>query len=288
MRRREFVLGAAALAAAPAWSATARFDRGLLWRVSWKSAPPSHVFGTIHEPVALPDPALQAFARAKTLMVEFMPDPYSRERFLEAGLLADGQALAQLIGAEDFERAVEQLAPAGLDRQLVGRLKPWAVLINLRRAASVSDSPTPDAELAGRARARRMTLMQMEGVEEQIFAFDEAPLEAQVALLKYSLAHRDELTELAERTLEAYRARDLARIAALRSEFAGRRPEIAAHQQLMTRRIVYDRSVVMAYRMQRELRRGDAFVALGALHLHGPKGVLALLEQDGFRAARVY
>jgi uncharacterized protein YbaP (TraB family) len=40
--------------------------------------------------------------------------------------------------------------------------------------------------------------------------------------------------------------------------------------------------------MQRELRRGDVFVALGALHLYGPQGVLAQLEQDGYRAVRVF
>ena len=56
----------------------------------------------------------------------------------------------------------------------------------------------------------------------------------------------------------------------------------------MTKRVLYDRSVVMAYRMQRELRRGGAFVSLGALHLHGSRGVLALLEQDGYRTARVF
>jgi len=44
----------------------------------------------------------------------------------------------------------------------------------------------------------------------------------------------------------------------------------------------------MAFRMQRELRRGQAFVALGALHLYGERGVLALLEEDGYRAQRVY
>ena len=52
--------------------------------------------------------------------------------------------------------------------------------------------------------------------------------------------------------------------------------------------MVLDRSVVMAYRMQRELRRGRAFVAVGALHLYGAKGILALLEEDGYSARRVY
>jgi uncharacterized protein YbaP (TraB family) len=51
--------------------------------------------------------------------------------------------------------------------------------------------------------------------------------------------------------------------------------------------VVHDRNVVMAFRMQRELRRGNAFIALGALHLYGTDGVLARLEADGYRAARV-
>jgi uncharacterized protein len=133
-----------------------------------------------------------------------------------------------------------------------------------------------------------MPLYQIEGGEEQIFTFDEFPMESQVALLKHSLAHRDELLELAERTLEAYLERDLAAIWRLRERFVARHPQIAAHQAVMTKRVVHDRSVVMAFRMQRQLRRGEAFVALGALHLYGEKGVLALLEDDGYRAARVY
>src|ERR1700694_2771850 len=65
-------------------------------------------------------------------------------------------------------------------------------------------------------------------------------------------------------------------------------PETAVHQAVMMKRVVYDRSVVMAFRIQRELRRGGAFVALGALHLYGDKGVLALLEEDRYRSKRVY
>lgn len=283
MTRREFLLAAAALLAAPARGAAARYERGLLWRVTYKGAA-SHVFGTIHEPAALPPAAAAAFDASRTLLVEFMPETWSRERFLEAALLPPGRHLAELIGEEDFERAVEQLA---LPRELVARLKPWAALINLRRDAA-TESATLDGELGSRARRRRMPVFQMEGVEEQIFTFDEAPLDSQLALLKHSLVYRAERIELAERTRAAYLERDLARIARLRAEFAGRHPAIAAHQAVLERRIVHDRSVVMAYRMQRELRRGDAFVAIGALHLHGEKGVLALLEQDGFRSARVY
>jgi uncharacterized protein YbaP (TraB family) len=145
-----------------------------------------------------------------------------------------------------------------------------------------------EATLVARARARRMVIGQIEGVEEQIFTFDECPLESQIALLRHSLTHRLELAELAHETVAAYVRRDLTAIWRLREAFIARYPELAVHQAIMTKRVLYDRSVVMAYRMQRELRRGDAFVALGALHLYGGRGVLAALEQDGYRVTRAF
>jgi uncharacterized protein YbaP (TraB family) len=295
MNRRGFLLAGAALAAARAAPANAaRFERGLLWQITRPGVPPSHVYGTIH--VAderlgeLPAPVRKAFDGSKSLLLEFVPDPYARERFLEAAMFADGRTLEQTIGKDDFERALEQLRPIGLERGFVNKLKPWGVLLNLRAADENAAGPAAavDAQLAALARDRRIPLGQIEGVEEQIFTFDECPMESQVALLKHSLAHRDELVALGARTLQAYLERDLAGIWRLREEFAARDAALVPHQAVFTKRVVYDRSVVMAFRMQRELRRGRAFVALGALHLYGERGVLALLEADGFKAKVLY
>jgi len=273
----------------PAWAA-GRYEHGLLWRIT-KDGKTSHAFGTIHDADARvavpPTPAGDAFARSRTLLVEFLPDAYSRERFTEAALFTDRQTLEEKIGADDFARVLEQLAPTGLERDVVAKLKPWGALINLRH--STADAPESlDARLIGEARRRRLAVFQMEGVEEQIFAFDECPMQTQVALLKHSLAHGEELMALEDETIRAYLARDLAAIWRLREGFIARYPDVAAHQAVMTKRLVHDRSVVMAYRMQSELRRGGAFVAVGALHLYGGKGVLALLGEDGFKATRVY
>jgi len=290
MKRRDLLLALLLSPVLPAWGET-RYERGLLWEVGRKGAPQSHVFGTIHvaDPrlEALPEPVAAAFARAASLMLEFVSDDYASERFLEAAMFTDRQTLQEKIGAEDFERVMAQLAPIGLSREFVSRLKPWGVLLNLRDPRRAGGE-APDARLAAQARARRMPVFRIEGVEEQIFTFDEMPMEAQVALLKHSLAHRDELLELAERTLDAYLARDLGAIWRLREQFIARHAGVATYQAALTKRVIHDRNVVMAFRMQRELRRGNAFVALGALHLYGEKGVLALLEQDGWRSRRVY
>ena len=290
MKRRDLLLASLLLPVIPAWGAT-RFERGLLWEVSRRGGAPNHVYGTIHvaDPrlEALPAPVQTAFAGASSLMLEFVSDDYASERFLEAAMFSDQQTLQEKIGAEDFERAMAQLAPIGLSRDFVNKLKPWGVLLNLRDPRG-ADGVTLDARLAAQARARRMPVFRIEGVEEQIFTFDELPMEAQVALLKHSLVHRDELLELGDRTLDAYLVGDLGEIWRLREQFMARYPEVVAYQSTLTKRVIHDRSVVMAFRMQRELRRGKAFVALGALHLYGDKGVPALLEQDGWRARRVF
>jgi uncharacterized protein YbaP (TraB family) len=292
VKRREFLLAAAALHAWPAAAAPAgKFSKGLLWRVTRKGVAPSFVYGTIHaaDPrlAVLPAPVVKAFQGATSLMLEYLADDYARERFLEAAIYMDRRTLEDEIGTRDFELAVERMKATGLSRDFVKRLKPWGVLINLR-TTKLEGGPSLDARLLEMARARRMPLHQIENVEEQIFTFDEFPMESQVALLRHTLAHEDDLIALNARTMDAYVERDLAALWRLREEFSNRHPEMARHHAVMTKRVVLDRSVVMAFRMQRTVRHGNAFVALGALHLYGEKGVLALLEDDGYRVARVY
>ena len=232
-------------------------------------------------------PVGNAFAAASSLTVEYVADAYGKQRFLEAAMFADGRTLEETIGAQDFERAYRHLKRIGLTRAFVNRLKPWGVLLNLRNPRGANGASL-DAQLLDQARVRHLPLYMMENVEEQVFTFDEFPMQAQVALLKHSLAHQDELIAMADRTLDAYLRRDLGAIWGIQEDFARRHPEIAAYNAVFLKRVIFDRSVVMAFRMQRQLRRGNAFVALGALHLYGEKGVLALLEEDGYRTKRVY
>lgn len=292
MKRRTLLAAALGLALPLPGAAAERFSHGLLWRIEQFGIAPSHVYGTLHagDPRLgeLPPPVRRAFARSRSLMLEYVADQYARERFLEAAMYLDGRTLEEAIGQDDFERAVEALRPAGLTREFVSKIKPWGVLLNLRISRQPAGAVPPDAQLFARARKRRMPVSQIENVEEQVFTFDEMSAESQVALVKHYLAHRDELDELAERTLQAYLALDLAGIWQAQQDYVRQHPEIAAYQSELLQRVVLDRSVVMAFRMQRELRRGQAFVAVGALHLYGARGVLSLLEEDGYRAHRVY
>lgn len=285
------LVACAALACAVDVCASERFAKGILWRVSKAGIAPSYVYGTMHvaDPrlADLPEPVRKAFDGARSLVVEYVADSYDRARFLEAATFLDRQTLSEKIGAQDFARVCEALKPLGVSADFVNKLKPWGALLNLRFPGS-GEGVAPDAQLYALALQRRMPLFPMEGVEEQVFVFDELPMESQIALLKHALAHRDELESMSEQTLQAYLARDLAAIWRIHQDFAARNPGVAEHHARFTKRVVFDRSVVMAFRMQRQIRKGHAFVTVGALHLYGPKGILALLELDGYRVSRAF
>ena len=44
----------------------------------------------------------------------------------------------------------------------------------------------------------------------------------------------------------------------------------------------------MHHRLALPLASGAVFVAVGAMHLHGPRGLLAAVAGDGYRVERVW
>jgi uncharacterized protein YbaP (TraB family) len=56
----------------------------------------------------------------------------------------------------------------------------------------------------------------------------------------------------------------------------------------MLKALIDDRNARMAQRLRPWLRHGGAFIAVGALHLPGEHGLLAVLSAQGLRLTRVY
>lgn len=275
-----------------ALKAQARFSRGLLWRVSKPGVAASHVFGTIHiaDPrvLLIPDPVKQALAQAKSYAMEIQFNPAVEARFFEAAQFEDGRRLEPMIGAEAYAQVRTSLRLREVPEEVIARMKPWAALANLIVTPEDYDQFTLDQKLYALARARRLPTFGLEGIEEQIAVFDGIPLDTQVALLKHGLAEREHFVGLIEPTIQAWLKRDLALLDAVHARTITRFPQMAEHYRALTRHIVDNRSVVMAHRLFLPLARGRVFVAIGADHLYGEKGVLRLLQKQGYRVTPVY
>ena len=267
------------------------FSDGRFFRVSRAGVPDSFVFGTIHvgDPrVAAIAPRLDdALRRSKTLAIELVPEA-ADSTIEDFEQLENGGRLEPLVGTDAFGSIHRELAAQGVADDVITRLKPWAALLKITRVQSSKTQTSLDAEVVAMAKARGMRTMSLELVDEQIAAFDAVPIESQVAMLKHAIAHRDALAATVEPTIEAWLRGDLASLAQF-PEQAGRQfPGMERHYRAFAKHVIDGRTALMHYRLFMPLRDGHVFAAVGATHLYGKRGLLALIQQDGYRVTKVW
>jgi uncharacterized protein YbaP (TraB family) len=273
-------------------AASEPFVQGLLWRLDKPGIPASWVFGTLHsnDPRvrALPVPVAHAFSQARTFAMEIYWSETEDEHFYEAMQFDDARRLASLVGDEVYSRLRQELGSAAPPEAALARTKPWAALLRIAAVRGKGDGPTLDRSLFVAARERRMTMLGLEWLDEQVAAFEAIPIETQIALLRHALDHRAELEAQMEPTIQAWLARDLAALASINRAAAGNDPDLRRHYALLTQQLVLNRTVLMAHRLFLPLKRGRVFVAVGAMHLYGATGLLAQLRAQGYRLRRIY
>jgi len=274
--------------AAGAAPAAAQYEQGLLWRIEGKGASPSHVFGTVHlaDPrvTRLPPAVARELERASSVSLEVTLETSNIQTLASRMLYTDGRDLQSVAGAELFGKAAAITEGLGLPEPLLRMFKPWAVALILS-APPQDPANVLDFVLARTAKEKGKPVHELEGIEEQVAAFEGFPEAEQVTLLRHAVENRGRMADWIGRIVEAYLARDLAAMQRISEESSGgdrRANEVFAD------RLLYQRNERMVERMEARLTEGGAFIAVGALHLYGSRGVPALLESRGYRVTRVY
>jgi uncharacterized protein YbaP (TraB family) len=85
-----------------------------------------------------------------------------------------------------------------------------------------------------------------------------------------------------------YLKRDLAALQAVGTDLTDTSAEERRGAEAFLDRLVDERNVRMVERMIPRLEEGATFVAVGALHLPGQRGILQLLANRGYKVAAVY
>jgi uncharacterized protein YbaP (TraB family) len=277
--------------AVPAQAADDAFERGLLWRIEKAGVAPSYVFGTIHlaDPrvTALPEPVRQRFDAAQAFAMEVPLDQPDLMALAARMIFSDGRDLPGVVGDALFRQVLPELEKIGVPAELARMFKPWAVMLILEIPPQQS-SDVLDLSLQRAAAAQGKSLHYLESVDEQVGALDGMSDADQVALLRHAVESQRDRAQSTRRLLEAWLQRDLAQMWRIGEEDVAARPELKPLQDVFVRRLLTDRNLKMVERMQPLLASGNAFVAVGALHLFGGQGVLSLLQGAGYRVSRVY
>jgi hypothetical protein len=267
------------------------YAQGLLWKVERAGSQPSYVFGTMHvsdpRAIALPAPVRQTFDAATIFAMEILLDPQNMLTLATRMIYLDGRDLPTVIGRELYEK-VAALAPTlGVPPQLLTRFKPWAVAL-LLMTPSTDGENILDNRLYRMALEQKKAVHQLETADEQVDALEGANERDQIALLRAAVADHDRVPERTQRLVDAYVRGDLAALSRIGDEDAASDPEMKRLNETFMKRLLDDRNVRMAERMEQHLKSGRAFIAVGALHLYGDRGVLGRLASRGYRVSRVY
>ena len=268
------------------------FSHGLLFRVEAPGRPPSYIFGTLHsnDPrvTAIPAVVAEALAASRYLAPEVLVAQGELPEFFEAAQFDDARRLSDYFDADALARIRAALGAGAPAPDAFIRLKPWAVLLMLAQPQTQAGGFTLDEALVEAARRQRLHVIGLELPQEQVASLDAIPVASQVAIVQWLLAHRASLPAEHEAAVVAWLAQDLAGLAALTTAPGRADPAVARHFVQLEKHLVENRSVVMAHRLFLPLREGRVFVAVGALHLYGRKGLLELIRAQGYRIQRVY
>jgi hypothetical protein len=291
------------LAAARAEAAAIPNGSGLLWKVEKPGLTPSFLFGTMHvtDPrvTEMPEAARAAFDQAGTVVIETIEilDPAKAQAALltrpELTMFTDGTTLTSLLSEEETEIISAELSRRGIPIALVSRMKPWMIagLVALpacEMARKAEGVEFLDIKIATTARDRGKQLLGLESIGEQMQAMADLPIEFHIRGLVETIKLADLMPDIMATMTGLYLEGEIAQImplvlAAGPEELEDDASGYAAFEE----RIVRMRNHVMAERAAPILDAGNAFIAVGALHLPGKEGLVALLQDAGFTVTAI-
>ncbi len=275
------------------------FSEGVFWRVTKDGQVVGHILGTLHSNdervTRIPAKVQEIFKQSKGYAIEAFPgselwNPYHGFQSIRGRMmLPKGQTLAELTGEEVAQEVYAILKRNNAEEEFARRIKPWAAIHSLT-IKSEHSGPIVDQKLLDLAVLQGKELYQVESPEELLAAFYAMPMDSQVSLLKDKLRAYPDLRNTMESIVQAYQREDLHGMMKLSTAFIDKDPDKHQHHVAYLKHAIEDRSVVMAHYMSGPFEIGNAFIAVGALHLYGKKSVLALLSDPlfgGYQVERV-
>ncbi len=275
--------------------------RGFLYAIEKPTADATrsqrlYLYGTVHlgrvgsEPFNRPVVAALRDARRLALEADPTDTSMTRRLALQLGRYADGDGLQHHVPAGLLKRLRAFGERNGFSIGQVDRFKPWllANMIALRGPGTATLDPSLGSELyfSGFARARRLPIFEIEGIEAQLRMLAGLPDALQSAQLEETLAEvdgRPTAIDDDEALFDLWRRGDAqagdAFVEELRREASGR-----TFGRYFVETLLDARNRTMADQAERYLARpGATFFAVGALHLFGPTGLLREFTGRGYR-----
>ena len=263
-------------------------ENALLWRISGNElATPSYLYGTIHligkDDFFLTDSTLSAIANAKMVTFEInmedMNNLAAQMGLLMKAFMEDGKTLKDLLNDEDYQLVKDHFDKIGLPLFMLERIKPMFLTV------MAGGDMTPEAMQSGEMLSYELEIMELaeagkkkmgglETMEFQMSVFDSIPYEAQADMLVEAIRSSDAGDDEFKRMIELYKNQDIVGMVDMMGEEEG----IGEYEDVLLNTRNKNWIPVMGEMMVAQ----PTFFAVGAGHLAGEMGVVALLREAGY------
>lgn len=275
-------------------------ENKLLWEISGKGlAAPSYLYGTIHmipsENYFLTEATKVAFDKSTRVAFEIdteeMTNPAAMMGLLSKMYMNNDTTLADLLPASDYEIVSTHFEEMGMPMMFMGKIKPMFLTIlagedmkdmkpgeNPMSMMGGDGMKSYELELTERAKVAEKPIVGLETAEFQMSLFDSIPYTAQAEMLLETIRSEkgeEENDSAMDQMIELYTTQDIIGMQSLISDDpAG----IGGYEELLLLKRNRNWIPVMEGLMSEE----TVFFAVGAGHLAGEEGVIALLRKAGY------
>jgi uncharacterized protein len=207
-------------------------------------------------------------------------------------MFTDSTTLSSLLSPDDAAVMNGALDARGIPPLTVAKMKPWLLSAMLALPAcevarQSAGEPVLDVELAQDARAAGKQVEGLETAESQLRAMASLPMAFHMKGLVDTLKLGDRVNDLNETMILLYQRGDTAMVWPLfRAAMPGQQDDpadYAAFEQTM----ITGRNKVMVEHAEPILANGNAFMAVGAMHLPGPEGLVEDFRKAGYTVSAV-
>lgn len=275
------------------------FAQGNFWRAT-RGTRQVVVAGTYH----LDDPRHAASMQrlsplirdASALLVEASPEEEARLKDAIARdpklMLSSGPTLPERLSASEWADLSAALRARGIPAFMAARFAPWYVSVTLALPPCAIDQARAPNGLDRRAieaaQAAGVPIVSLEPWDTVLKLFGAMTEEQQIGMIRTTLPLEPRAADMSVTLADRYFAGESRLVweyMQLESQrLPGQTPEAAeAEFHQMEEMIILSRNRAWVPAIEAASAKGPVVVAVGALHLPGPEGVLALLNRAGFR-----
>lgn len=263
-----------------------------VWKVT-RGTGTLYLGGTIHmlRPSDFPLPAEFDTAFAASAKLYFETDlarirsPEMQAVIMQRGMFTDGTTLDKVLTPEAWKAAQQYCEQAGLPLEMMRPMKPWLFALTMATIELLKlgiSTEGVDLHYFNAATAAGKPVGELEPFEQHIAHLVNLGAGKESEMIAKSLDDLRELPRVLNEIIAAWRAGNIAQIDALMLR------DIRKKYPAIFKSLLADRNTAWLGTLDNLLKTPEVeFVLVGAGHLAGPEGLLALLKTRGCKVEQV-